>query len=139
MTPVVEFYSPGTMPPTQRYSQIAHVKGGELLYFSGQVALNAKGELVGADYATQLEQIFRNIELGLKAAGASLEPYQAQFFRVQRRTDGRCPLVDVLASHFAIRDKYINLEKPPASAFVFVSRLFRAEWLLEVESVAVKP
>jgi NAD(P)-dependent dehydrogenase (short-subunit alcohol dehydrogenase family) len=28
---------------------------------------------VGADYATQLEQIFRNIELGLKAAGASLE------------------------------------------------------------------
>ena len=49
------------------------------------------------------------------------------------------PMADVLASHFAIRDKYINLEKPPASAFVFVSRLFRAEWLLEVESIAVKP
>jgi enamine deaminase RidA (YjgF/YER057c/UK114 family) len=48
-------------------------------------------------------------------------------------------MADVLASHFAIRDKYINLEKPPASAFVFVSRLFRAEWLLEVESIAVKP
>jgi NAD(P)-dependent dehydrogenase (short-subunit alcohol dehydrogenase family) len=73
MTSVVEFYSPDTMPPTRGYSQIAHVKGGELLYFSGQVALNAEGELVGADYATQLEQIFRNIELGLKAACASLE------------------------------------------------------------------
>jgi hypothetical protein len=49
------------------------------------------------------------------------------------------PIADVPASHFAIRDKYINLEKPAASAFVFVSRLFRAEWLLEVEAVAVKP
>jgi enamine deaminase RidA (YjgF/YER057c/UK114 family) len=135
MTSVVEFYSPDTMPPTRGYSQIAHVKGGELLYFSGQVALNAKGELVGADYATQLEQIFRNIELGLKAAGASLESLiKLNFF-----VSSAVPMADVLASHFAIRDKYINLEKPPASAFVFVSSLFRAEWLLEVESIAVKP
>jgi enamine deaminase RidA (YjgF/YER057c/UK114 family) len=134
MTSVVEFYSPDTMPPTRGYSQMAHVKSGELLYFSGQVALNAKGELVGADYATQLEQIFRNIELGLKAAGASLE----NLIKLNFFVSSAVPMPDILASHFAIRDKY-NLEKPPASAFVFVSRLFRAEWLLEVESIAVKP
>jgi enamine deaminase RidA (YjgF/YER057c/UK114 family) len=108
MTSVVEFYSPDTMPPTRGYSQIAHVKGGELLYFSGQVALNAKGELVGADYATQLEQIFRNIELGLKAAGASLE----NLIKLNFFVSSAVPMADVLASHFAIRDKYINLEKP---------------------------
>lgn len=90
---------------------------------------------MGADYATQLEQIFRNIELGLKAACASLE----NLIKLNFFVSSAVPMADVLASHFAIRDKYINLEKPPPSAFVFVSRLFRAEWLLEVESIAVKP
>jgi enamine deaminase RidA (YjgF/YER057c/UK114 family) len=94
MTSVVEFYSPDTMPPTRGYSQIAHVKGGELLYFSGQVALNAKGELVGADYATQLEQIFRNIELGLKAAGASLE----NLIKLNFFVSSAVPMADVLWS-----------------------------------------
>ena len=100
MKSVVEFYSPDTMPTTRGYSQIAHVKGGELLYFSGQVALNAKGELVGADYATQLEQIFRNIELGLTAAGASLENLIKLNFFVSN-----VPMADVLAALIAIRDK----------------------------------
>lgn len=132
---VVEFYSPDSMPPTQGYSHIVSVKGGELLYFSGQVALNAKGEVVGTDYATQLEQVFRNIEFGLKALGASME----NLIKLNYFVSSAVSMSEVLASHFAIRDRYINLEKPPASAFVFVSRLARAGWLLEVEAIAVKP
>jgi enamine deaminase RidA (YjgF/YER057c/UK114 family) len=62
---------------------------------------------VGADYATQLEQIFRNIELGLKTAGASLE----NLIKLNFFVSGAVPMADVLASHFDVRDKYINLEK----------------------------
>jgi enamine deaminase RidA (YjgF/YER057c/UK114 family) len=36
----------------------------------------------------------------------------------------------------AIRDRYVNLEKPPASTLVVVSRLARPGWLVEIEAVA---
>jgi enamine deaminase RidA (YjgF/YER057c/UK114 family) len=35
-----------------------------------------------------------------------------------------------------IRDRYINVEKPPASTFLVVSRLARPGWLIEIEAVA---
>ena len=35
-----------------------------------------------------------------------------------------------------IRDRYINVEKPPASTFVVVSRLMRPGWLIEIEAIA---
>ena len=36
----------------------------------------------------------------------------------------------------AIRDRYVNVEKPPASTLVVVSRLARPGWLIEIEAVA---
>ena len=36
----------------------------------------------------------------------------------------------------AIRDRYFNVDHPPASTFVFVSRLARPGWLIEIEAVA---
>jgi enamine deaminase RidA (YjgF/YER057c/UK114 family) len=35
-----------------------------------------------------------------------------------------------------IRDRYLNVENPPASTFVVVSRLTRPGWLIEIEAVA---
>jgi enamine deaminase RidA (YjgF/YER057c/UK114 family) len=36
----------------------------------------------------------------------------------------------------AIRDRYVNVEKPPVSTLVVVSRLARPGWLVEIEAVA---
>jgi len=36
-----------------------------------------------------------------------------------------------------VRDKYVNTANPPTSTFVFVQRLVRPEWLIEVDAVAV--
>jgi enamine deaminase RidA (YjgF/YER057c/UK114 family) len=36
-----------------------------------------------------------------------------------------------------IRNRFVNVEKPPTSSFVFVSRLVREEFLIEIEAVAV--
>jgi enamine deaminase RidA (YjgF/YER057c/UK114 family) len=38
-----------------------------------------------------------------------------------------------------VRDKYIDLGAPPASTAVQVAGLFRSEFLVEVEAVAVVP
>ena len=36
----------------------------------------------------------------------------------------------------AIRGRYLNAEKPPASTLVVVSRLAQPGWLIEIEAVA---
>jgi len=49
--------------------------------------------------------------------------------------------VDLSSSHMAefreVRDKYVNVKNPPASTAVQVQRLFRPEFLVEIEAVAV--
>jgi 2-iminobutanoate/2-iminopropanoate deaminase len=54
------------------YSQA--VKWGNLVFCSGQVALDPKtGQLVGTDAATQAEQVMKNLGAVLSAAGSSFE------------------------------------------------------------------
>ena len=49
------------------------VRAGQLLFLSGQIALDPEsGTLVGADITAQTEQVFRNISAILEAAGSSL-------------------------------------------------------------------
>ena len=48
----------------------AAVRGGDLLFLSGQIALDpATGKLVAGDIGAQTEQIFTNISAVLEAAG----------------------------------------------------------------------
>ena len=42
-----------------------------------------------------------------------------------------------LSEFRAVRDKYIDLKNPPASTAIQVPRLFRPEFLIEIEAVAV--
>ena len=52
----------------------AAVRAGDLLFLSGQVALDpATGKLVAGDIGSQTEQIFANISAVLEAAGKSFD------------------------------------------------------------------
>ena len=52
----------------------AAVRAGDLLFLSGQVALDpATGKLVAGDIGAQAEQIFANISAVLEAAGKSFD------------------------------------------------------------------
>ncbi|HEX4571520.1 MAG TPA: Rid family detoxifying hydrolase [Dongiaceae bacterium] len=52
----------------------AAVRAGDLLFLSGQVALDpATGKLIAGDIGAQTEQIFANISAVLEAAGKSLD------------------------------------------------------------------
>ena len=125
------FLSPDTLPPPFGYSHVVDAPAGRVVYVSGQVPLDAAGELVGeGDFAAQVRQVFENLTAALAAADASWDDVVKLNYFVRD--------VGEVASLRAIRDEYVNTERPPASTLVEVSRLFRDEVLVEIEAVAVR-
>jgi enamine deaminase RidA (YjgF/YER057c/UK114 family) len=130
--PAREFFSPQTLPPPVGYSQIAKINKGALVYIAGQVASDASGKLVGeGNFEAQVEQVFRNLKAAVEAAGGTI----ADIVKINNYI-----VADVdpneLTKFRTIRDRYLNTESPPASTLVYVSRLARPGWLIEIEAVA---
>ena len=70
----VEFLNPPGLCPTFGWTHVVATSGGKTIHISGQVGINAQGELVGCgDLQRQTEQAFENIKLALAAAGATFE------------------------------------------------------------------
>ena len=124
---------PKTMPPPAGYSHVAEVTKGKLILIAGQVAHDASGNLVGEnDFKAQVEQVFKNVEAALKAAGGS--------FRNLVKINNYCVAsVDPaqIAAFREVRDRYVNTAAPPVSTFIVVSRLVRPGWLFEMDAMAV--
>ena len=56
------------------YSQVVEVRGGRTLYISGQIAVDASGNVVGSgDFTTQVKQVFANLKARLDEADASFK------------------------------------------------------------------
>jgi reactive intermediate/imine deaminase len=125
------FLSPGTMSPPFGYSHVVDAPAGRVIFISGQVPLNTEGELVGeGDFEAQARQVFANLSAALEAAGAGWsDVVKLNYF-----------LTDIgeLATVRAIRDEYVDTERPPASTLVQVSALFSPEAMVEIEAVAIK-
>jgi len=128
-----EIFSPATLPPPVGYSHIAKVSRGSLVYIAGQVSSDAAGKLVGeGQFETQVEQVFRNLKIAVEAAGGVMaDIVKMNIYLVAEVGQSEVPKLR------AIRDRYVNTEKPPASTLVVVSRLARPEWLVEIEAVAM--
>ena len=126
-----QFINPPTLPASPGYSQVAVVSGGTLIVIAGQVALDTKGTIVGpGDFALQTSQVFKNLMAALEAAGAGPEHLVKLTTFV---TD-----VSQLASFRQVRDQFLDTAHPPASTLVQVTRLFRPEFLIEIEALAVR-
>jgi enamine deaminase RidA (YjgF/YER057c/UK114 family) len=64
--PAVRFVNPPGLAESPRYSHVAQVTRGRLIFISGQVAQDANGNLVGAgDMAVQTRQVFENLKVAL--------------------------------------------------------------------------
>jgi enamine deaminase RidA (YjgF/YER057c/UK114 family) len=127
-----EFFSPATLPPPVGYSHIAKVNKGTMIYLAGQVSSDASGKLVGeGDFEAQAEQVFKNLKLAVEAAGGAMaDIVKMNIYLVAEVGQDEVPKLR------AIRDRYVNKEKPPASTLVVVTRLARPGWLVEIEAVA---
>ena len=125
------FLTPATLSPPFGYSHVVEAPAGTMVYISGQVPLDAKGQLVGAgDFAAQTRQVFENLTRALEAADATWsDVVKLDYFL---RDVGQIGAVR------AIRDEYVDTANPPASTLVEVSSLFSPDVLVEVQAVAIK-
>ena len=129
----VKFVNPDTMPKSFGYSYVVIAEKGRTIYLSGQVALDREGKVVGrGDFRAQTVQVFENLKAGLEAAGAS-------FKDVVKINIYLTDINSQLNIFREVRDKYINLENPPASSLVEVRRLVGEDFLIEIDAVAFLP
>ena len=126
------FSSPDDLAPPIGYSHVVELPPGRLVWTSGQVALDAERNVVGAgDWEAQTRQVFENVTRALSAAGAGWPDVVKLTLYV----------VDVaeLPTIRAVRDEFVDSESPPTSSLVQVAGLVHPDLLLEVEAVAWIP
>ena len=127
-----QFLNPPGLGPTNGWTQVVTSTGGKTIYVSGQVSVDERGQVVGkGDLKAQTEQTFANLSVALKAAGASFQDVVKMNLYVVGLKPEVVPLIR------EVRARYVNRESPPASTLVGVSALVGAEWLIEIEVVAV--
>lgn len=118
-------------PPGEWFSHAAKIElaGTNLLFVSGQVAVDIKGNLVGkGDLGAQTEQVFANLHQILADQGATFEDI------VNIRTF----VTDLsrISEYGAVRARYLSGSKP-TSTTVQVGRLVNPDALVEIDVVAV--
>jgi 2-iminobutanoate/2-iminopropanoate deaminase len=112
------------------YSQAIKVRGGTLIFSSGQIALDPKtGNLVGATAAEQTVQVMENLKAVFEAAGGKLSD-------VVRTTIFLTDMNDFAA----VNEVYARFftQNPPARATVQVARLPK-DARVEIDAIAVLP
>ena len=124
-------FNPDSMAkPAAGYSQVAEVTGGKLVYIAGQIALDTSGNLVGKDdFRAQVEQVFKNLNAAVVAAGGSFHDVIKLNYYV---TD-----ITMLPAVRAIRDEYVDTARPPASTAVQVPALAMPGLMIEIEAWAI--
>ncbi len=116
-------------PPPKTWSQA--LQSNNLLFISGQVAVNAKGKLVGkGNVLAQSRQAFRNIRGLVEEAGGTM---------------GDVVKITVYVTDIRNADKTRQARGEtfsgnfPASTLVAVSALAAEDFLVEIEAIAALP
>lgn len=130
--PTARAINPPGLPKPNGYSHVVEAPAGRTLYISGQLPLDKDGNLVGeGDFAAQAEQAFANLKTALEASGATFKDVVKLNMFV---TD-----MGQLKALRAARDKYIDLNNPPASTLVEVKRFVKEGAMVEIDAVAASP
>src|SRR5262245_701665 len=124
--------NPAGLWSANRLTQMVEVEGARLIFLSGQVGVNADYKIVSSDIRQQAHAVYDNIELALRAAGATLANVV--------KTTTYLTSADYIAPSREVRvERYRNLEEPPANTLLIVSRLAEPEMLIEIEVIAAVP
>ena len=127
--PSIKRVNPPTLSTPTGYTHVVEVTGPvKTIYIAGQVALDNQGKIVGAgDMKAQSEQVFKNLDAALAAAGAKFSDVVKMNTYV---TDmSQAPAVR------EVRARYFGTTTP-ASTLVQVVSLARPELMIEIEVIA---
>ncbi len=119
--------------PVGPYSQVSRVKASsELIFIAGQTATDMEGKMVGAgDFDAQCVQIFANLEAALNSVGATWgNVVHFTNYLINREDQPR--FVKYRLGFFP----RIFPNGYPPNTILFVDKLLRPEFLVEVQAVA---
>jgi enamine deaminase RidA (YjgF/YER057c/UK114 family) len=121
--------NPPTLSAPTGYTHVVEVaRDARTVYIAGQVAFNERREVVGVgDMAAQTEQVYRNLEAALAAAGAS-------FTHVVKMTTYITDMSQAAVARTA-RTRYFG-DSLPASTLVEVTALAHPDLMIEIEVIA---
>jgi enamine deaminase RidA (YjgF/YER057c/UK114 family) len=131
-TPSLNRINPPELGTTPGYSQVVEVRAGRIVFISGQTALDATGHVVGkSDFAVQAAQVFHNLGIALGACGCSA----AHLVKLTVfLTD-----MNHLGLYREARNRFFATVTPPAApavTLVEVSKLYGADFMIEIEAIA---
>jgi enamine deaminase RidA (YjgF/YER057c/UK114 family) len=133
-TPSIKRINPPELGTPPGYSQIVEVTAGRIIFIAGQTALDSDGNLVGKnDFAAQAAQVFHNLTVALEASRCTA----ANLVKLTVfLTD-----MNNLASYREARNRFFASVTPPAApavTLVEVSKLYGADFMIEIEAVAAR-
>ena len=120
--------APGNLHRPFGYAHAIQVE--KTLYISGQIPLDMELNSVGKDdIAAQTEQVYGNLQKVLEGAGGTMRNVVMMTIY--------CTDLEAFDKHTrAVRKKYFG-DYYPAITAVEVKRLYRPEYMIEVEAIAV--
>lgn len=118
-----------TPDPYAPYRLAQGYRVGDMLYISGQTAINDEGQLEGiGNFDVQAEKAFTNLEKVLKAGGSSL----ANVIKVTIFLRDMSNFDKIVA----LRGRFFTAPYP-ADTIVEVSSLYSPDAMIEIEAIAV--
>jgi enamine deaminase RidA (YjgF/YER057c/UK114 family) len=123
------FASPVDLPVPAGYSHVVSIPSGRLVWTSGQLPMDEERNLVApGDWEGQTRAVFENLGKALRAADAAWpDVVKLTLYVVD---------VSALQTIRAVRDEFVDRERPPTSSLVRVAGLVHPDALIEVEAVA---
>jgi enamine deaminase RidA (YjgF/YER057c/UK114 family) len=131
MTTSLAFRNPATFAPPVGFSHVVEVRGDSLAFIAGQVPRDSSGSVVGeGNFRAQVEQVFANLNAAIDTAGGRMtDIVKLNYYCMDCVDQSELPVIlDVLG-------RYCDATRLPAGTFVFVRRMIRPEWLIEIDAV----
>jgi enamine deaminase RidA (YjgF/YER057c/UK114 family) len=130
---MIEYINPDSLPRNPAFTNAIAVSGAaRTIYVGAQGAASASGIVGKGDIRAQTEQVLKNLEDVLTAAGVRWEHVVKWNIYL---AEGQ-PVQPAFEAGMKVWGKRAN---PPINTVMFVSSLVPAEFLIAIEAVAVVP
>jgi enamine deaminase RidA (YjgF/YER057c/UK114 family) len=127
----IDLINPDDLPMPSAYTHVAVAAGTRLVFVAGQVAEDARGNVVGpGDMAAQARQAFANVGRALAAGGARPDQVAKITIFVAQYQREHLPVIE--AGRVALFG-----EHTPADTLIGVAALSRPDYLIEVDAIAI--
>jgi len=119
--------------PLGQYCHMARVKASEFLFIAGMLSADAAGNVVGTgDFDAQCTQVFKNLNVALKSAGADWRNI-VQFTTYLVHSQDIPNFMTFRKREFP---KFFPDKAYPPNTLLMVDRLVQEPFLVEVQAVA---